>query len=262
MTATTVQVPQGPTLDVSATPGITMSRLIRVELRKLVDTRAGLWLLIAIGAITAAVMVIFTLNSSGNERTFMQYVGTTATPQAFLLPVLGILLVTSEWSQRTAMVTFTLEPHRGRVIGAKVAAAIVAGFAAIVLAVVLAALATAAFGGAHAWTGLTVSSLGRFALLQVSGVLEGLAFGLLLLNSASAIVLYFVLPLAFTIVTGLWTALDHVRPWLDLGASQPVLYSGLHITGSEWAHLATSSALWIVLPFLLGLWRVTRAEVK
>ena len=36
-----------------------------------------------------------------------------------LLPVLGILLVTSEWSQRTAMVTFTLEPSRSRVIAAK-----------------------------------------------------------------------------------------------------------------------------------------------
>ena len=36
-----------------------------------------------------------------------------------LLPVLGIMSVTSEWSQRTAMVTFTLEPSRSRFLAAK-----------------------------------------------------------------------------------------------------------------------------------------------
>ncbi len=36
-----------------------------------------------------------------------------------LLPVLGIMLVTSEWGQRTAMVTFALEPRRRRVVWAK-----------------------------------------------------------------------------------------------------------------------------------------------
>ena len=41
------------------------------------------------------------------------FVGIANFISGFLLPVLGIMLVTSEWSQRTAMVTFTLEPHRG-----------------------------------------------------------------------------------------------------------------------------------------------------
>ena len=41
-------------------------------------------------------------------------------PMNILLPVLGIMLVTSEWSQRTAMVTFTLEPSRDRLIGGEV----------------------------------------------------------------------------------------------------------------------------------------------
>ena len=54
----------------------------------------------------------------------------------FLLPVLGIMLVTSEWSQRTAMVTFTLEAHRGRVVTAK----LVAG---LLLALIVSLIATA-----------------------------------------------------------------------------------------------------------------------
>ena len=42
---------------------------------------------------------------------------------SFLLPILAIMLVTSEWSQRTALVTFTLEPRRSRVVLAKLVVA-------------------------------------------------------------------------------------------------------------------------------------------
>ena len=38
------------------------------------------------------------------------------------MPVVGILLVTSEWTQRTAMISFTLVPHRSRVLLAKLLA--------------------------------------------------------------------------------------------------------------------------------------------
>ena len=44
---------------------------------------------------------------------------------SLLLPVMGILLVTSEWSQRTDMTTFALEPHRSRVIMAKLVTGVV-----------------------------------------------------------------------------------------------------------------------------------------
>ena len=52
------------------------------------------------------------------------------------------------------------------------------------------------------------------------------------------------------------------RPWIDLGTSQQPLFSGVNLSGEEWAQLATSSAIWILLPLLVGLWRVMRAEVK
>ena len=41
-----------PDPSVAAVP---FSRLLRVELRKMVDTRAGFWLLVAIGILTVAV---------------------------------------------------------------------------------------------------------------------------------------------------------------------------------------------------------------
>ena len=46
------------TLDVSQTPVVPFGRLVRVELRKLADTRAGRWLLISIAALTLIVLII------------------------------------------------------------------------------------------------------------------------------------------------------------------------------------------------------------
>ena len=179
------------------------------------------------------------LTAKQSDRTFINFMGATATPQGFLLPVLGILLVTSEWNQRTALVTFTLMPVRGRVMVAKVAAALLAGLAAIVLAVGMAALATVVGGADDAWANIGLDDFAKFGLLQVIGVLQGLAFGLLFLNSAAAIVTYFVLPIAFSIVANLWSALKDAAPWIDLGTSQQPLFGATNMTGEQWAQLAT-----------------------
>jgi ABC-2 type transport system permease protein len=251
-----------PTLDVSGTPRIPLSRLTRVELRKLADTRASRWLLIAIAAITALIIVIFFINANASDRTFTNFMGVTATPQGFLLPVLGILLVTQEWGQRTGMVTFTLEPNRSKVITAKILAALVFGLIAVILAIVLAAIATVLSGAPGAWDNIGIDDFLKFGLLQFIGILEGLAFGLILLNSAAAIVVYFVLPLAVSIVAGVWSALADAQPWIDLNTSQAPLLDGSNLSGKEWTQLAVTVAIWVVLPFLAGLWRVLRAEVK
>ena len=113
------------TLDVSGTPPVPLSRLVRVELRKMADTRAGLWLLSTIGVVTVLVIVAFFVVGESSDRTFLALLGFASIPQGVLLPVLGILLVTQEWGQRTAMVTFTLVPNRGQVLLAKCLAAVV-----------------------------------------------------------------------------------------------------------------------------------------
>ena len=97
-------------LDLSGTPRIGFGRLLLVELRKLVDTRASRWLLISIAAVTALIVLIFFLASHQRDRTFSNFTGATGALQSFLLPVLPIMLVTGEWSQRTALTTFTLPP--------------------------------------------------------------------------------------------------------------------------------------------------------
>src|SRR4051794_1951038 len=98
---------------------IPMPRLTLVELRKLADTRSGLWLLIVIGLAAAGTAVIMLAAAPDDQQTFQALFTFGAVPAAVLLPVLGILSMTSEWSQRTALTTFTLTPARGRVVVAK-----------------------------------------------------------------------------------------------------------------------------------------------
>ena len=251
-----------PAIDLSGTPRIPLSRLVRVELRKMADTRSGKWLLVAIALITLVIVGVFFVTAKSSERTFFNFIATTSGPQSFLLPVLGILLVTSEWTQRSGLVSFTLVPVRGRVLLAKILAGLLAGGAAIALSGVLATAATVVAGTDNAWAGFGLDDLGKFGFLQVTGILQGLAFGLLFLSSSPAITSYFVLPTAFNIVGSLWHSLATVQPWIDLWTSQTPLFKGTHISGEGWAQIGTSTLIWVVLPFVLGLTRVLRAEVK
>ena len=77
----------------TARPGIPMARLTKVELRKLVDTRAGLWLLISIGIITALVVIIqqWVVAAQDMHIAYGDIAAAMATPMGILLPVLGIL---------------------------------------------------------------------------------------------------------------------------------------------------------------------------
>ena len=112
------------TLDISDDARAPFTRLVKVELRKTYDTRAGIWLLGITAFLAAAVMVIALIVVLVQDEpiTLDDFVGIANFSSGFLLPVLGIMLVTSEWSQRTAMVTFTLESHRGRIVTAKLVA--------------------------------------------------------------------------------------------------------------------------------------------
>lgn len=251
-----------PALDLQHSRRIPLSRLIRVELRKMADTRAGMWLLIGIGVLTAAVMTIFLVNAVEADRTFMNFMGAAATPQGALLPVLGILLVTSEWTQRTALVSFTLEPVRSRLLTAKLFAALLFGLAAVIVALVIATGATAIGGNDTAWNDVGAAEIGKFSLLQASSILQGLAFGMLILNSSGAIASFFILPTALLIATSAWSVLADAAPWIVMGtASQPLSEVGA-LSGTDWAHLGVASLIWIALPLLAGLFRVLRKEVK
>jgi ABC-2 type transport system permease protein len=258
------------TLDISGTAPIPFGRLVAVELRKIFDTRAGRWLLASIAALTALVLVIQLSVAAAQDlqldfRDFMEGMNT---PIGILLPVLGIMAVTSEWSQRTAMVTFTLEPLRGRVIAAKFVTTVLLAVAAIVVGMLLSVLANVLYGLISdfdvVW-GIGAMDVFYYFLLHLFGMATGFAFGALFLNTPAAIVLYFVysfvLPGLFELGAQLMSWFDDLRPWIDFSYAQGPLIDGT-IEGKDWAYLATTTLIWLVLPLAGGLWRIFRAEVK
>lgn len=241
---------------------VPFSRLVRVELRKMTDTLAGRWLMLATGGIIALVIGVM-LFTQAKETTFAGYLSATSTPMLILIPIIGILAVTSEWSQRTGLVSLALEPRRGRWAWAKVTAAIIVSLLTAALAIGLAALATLAggafFDGAGSVSAPAVVVWGT-VLLAVLFMAQGLAFAMLFRNSPAAIVTYFALPMAYGILSSFeW--FTTIGEWTDLNRTlQPLLMN--EMDAEKWAQFATSVGLWVVLPFVIGMLVLRRAEVK
>lgn len=260
--ATTTRTAPGPRAD-EVRP-VTFGTLTLVEWRKQLDTRAGRWLLVTIALLTAAVLAVMALVNGGNHS-FSAFLVATTTPIALLLPIVGVLAATSEWSQRTALVTFTLEPRRTRVGLAKVLGAVGSGLVLLVLAVGLAALAhllvVTLRDADPAWD-VTGQDVAYLALSVVLFMAQGVGFGLLLRSTPFAIVTLLVLPTLFGVVGSLVPGMADVLPWIDLGtAGEPLLFGGT-LDADGWARLTTASLLWVVAPLAGGLWRVARSEVS
>ena len=262
-TASTTTAPWGHTEPTGR--GLSFLTLLRVELRKQVDTRAGRGLLIAIGVLTALALGLFMWAFRDSGAPLSALLSVTTTPQGLLLPVLGIITACNEWSQRTALITFTQEPRRLRVVLAKLLSAVVLGTIAVALAWVL---AIAAFLILAAVTGQSLNpdpdwgQLVGVWLTQLIAVLQGVAFGLALLSVPMAIVAYFVLPVLFSAVAAFVPAIRDLGAWVNVNAAATPLTGGLDLTGEQWAQLGTSALLWIGLPLLIGIWRVLTREVK
>ncbi|BBH18059.1 hypothetical protein Back2_23460 [Nocardioides baekrokdamisoli] len=267
MSATATMTPLD--FDVRRTPPIPFSRLVKVELRKSYDTRSGFWLLVSMGLLTSVIYAVLLIVSALGKTTlnYGDFAAAAAFGTSVLLPVMGILLVTSEWSQRTTLTTFALEPNRARVLAAKLATGIVLTFAVAAFAVVVGAGANAIntlVADSHSWS-FGFNHLVGFVITQILTMLGGFAFAALLLNSPAAIVLFFVyrfiVPTIFAMLGNAFGGFKDASAWFDFESAQRPL-ADLSLSGSDWAHLLVSATIWLAIPFAFGLRRVLRAEVK
>jgi ABC-type transport system involved in multi-copper enzyme maturation permease subunit len=253
---------------------VPFSRLVRLEFRKSYDTRAGMWLLISIGIIVSLVEAVVLVIALVNQPTmyFTDFAFIASTPISLLLPVLAIMLVTSEWSQRGAMVTFAIEPRRIRVVLAKWLVAVVYALLTVVVMLLVALVMTAIYSAAYPesahWTGSASGTphVLPYAVVQVLTMSIGFAFGALLLNTPAAIVLFF---LYWYLLPGVLAAIGSIRDWIGnlldwinfQSAVQP-LVDGSISTGEEWGKILVSGLIFIVVPLVAGIARILRAEVK
>lgn len=251
--------------------GGTLGLAVATELRKTVTTRTWWITAVLMGgymAVMGAIMAfsfVFGMREGGggvggpfggpaqlDPLSIATSVYTLSLALGYIFPaVLGAMAVTGEFRHRTITATFLAEPHRGRVLAAKLVAIVPIG-----LAVAIAGTAGTVLGGAA-----TLALMGEPALLGdpevqrtiLLGIVAltiwavvGVGFGSVLTNQVAAIVVL----LAFTqfvepmlrLLLAQWEATEVLSRYLPGAAGEAIAGSSLYV----------SSGLAELLPESLG----------
>lgn len=237
---------------------IPFPRLVRAEWTKATDTRAARWLLALVALSTAGMMLAPVLAPSSFDQTHTSYLRAAALGLSILLPVVAILMLTGEWSQRGVLTTFTQEPRRIRVVNAKLAASLVLGGGAAVFGgvVTAAGVGLASASGRAVDADLTAGAIIGYLLYVLLNVLAGVALGALLQSSATAIAASFALPAAFAL---LGTASKLVAEWIDM--SGPFNWVLENDWGGHVPQISVAILFWVVVPLAAGVVRTMRRDV-
>jgi len=266
-----------PTIDLSSTQRVPFGRLVSVELRKMWDTRSGWWLLAITGGLLVLALGLTLLVVALNDDVRLsatEFSQIMTIPVSLLVPVLAITSITSEWSQRTGLVSFTLEPHRMRVVWAKFVTVVILALTTIVLAIIVGAIGTllsAAITGNDPVWNIEAGPFAWTIFNQLAYFTMAFAFGLVFLSTPTSIAVYYVvaLLLPFMVYGTLYAFFEwaqDVIPWIDLGfAMAPYMgqsQGGVETSSTTLMQVIVTVLIWVVIPFAVGLRRVSKAELK
>jgi hypothetical protein len=248
--------------------GIPLGRITTTELRKMFDTRSGFWLMASIAILALLASSAVVLFGRADEMTYATFAAAIGIPMTVVLPIVAILSVTSEWSQRSGLTTFTLVPHRGRVITAKAISCLAVAVVSIPLALGIGALGnvvgTAIAGVDPVWD-VTLTEMLNIVLANVLGMAVGFMLGVVIRSTPAALAAYFVysflLPGLALLLAASQEWFRDLQPWVDFDYTQGALFEGA-LTAQQWAHLGVTGAIWLLVPLSVGLALVVRAEVK
>lgn len=255
---TTTLVPS-PATDLPAIRPLRFPTLFAVELRKMTDTRSGRAVL-ALTAAAGVFVLVWKVTHADIEPAFDNYSRGVASAVAFFTPLVALLAMTAEWTQRTALTTFTLAPRRLPVLAAKYVAALSVSLAAMAIGLSMAALAVTIGGAMHGpadftgWAGDIRYAI-VFVVLQVT---MGAAFGALAANTPVALSAFLVAPTVWAMLAD--SVLQSASGWLDIFEAYGRLSSDQPL--DDIAQTLTAVAVWVVLPAAVGLRLSLRREVK
>lgn len=247
---------------------VPFSRVVNVELRKMFNTRSGFWLMASIvitALLTTVGIIAFAPDADLTYYTFAKAIGF---PMTVVLPMIAILSITGEWSQRSGLTTFTLVPHRNRIIAAKVVSSVAVAVASMLFAFVVGAvgnLVGTAIAGTDVVWDVSFAEGVNIVLGSLLCLLTGTMLGMLIRSSAGALVTYFVYAFLLPTVSGILATSQgwfrDVQPWVDLNFAQGALFNGT-LTAEQWANVAVTAVTWLVVPAVVGLRLVMKSEVK
>jgi ABC-2 type transport system permease protein len=245
-------------------------RLAGVELRKMFDTRAGFWLMASIVILSVIATTATIIFAPDDELTYEAFAAAVGFPMAVVLPMIAILSVTSEWSQRSALTTFTLVPSRGRVIAVKAFLAVSIGVVSMLVAAAVGAVGNivgSSIAGVDVTWNVTMADFSLIVLANVLGMLAGFMLGVVFRSSPAAIVGYFVFSF---VLTGASEALSAVNDWfaenaswVDFNTATGRLFEGADgLTAEVWAQVGVTTLAWVAIPLAVGMRFLLRSEIK
>ena len=257
----------------SAIAPISFSRVLAYEFRKSVSTRASRWTLATAIAGTIATAAILYLSllltdfDTTQHFTWIQLAHSTtdsflgiAEISKILFSLFLILMVTTDWTNRSIMTTYTLTPRRGWVLSAQL---------------IVALTYIAAFWALHLGLGALVAGLlspsqnvdinWSVTLWDVVGLLVGnlgypmfaLAMGIAIMSVPAAIVAWVMLD----VLMNVFLTISEAGQWSYLIAALRTAATDPN-TATNWAHVATSAVLWLAVPAVIGIWRSLRREAS
>lgn len=268
MSTATIERTVPATRTAKAHDPIPLTRIVGVEVSKMFNTRSGFWLMASVGILSTIATIATVLFVPDDEVTYNGFAAAVGFPMSVVLPMIAILSITSEWSQRSGLTTFTLVPNRGRVIAAKLIATLGVGVASIAIAFGVGAIGNivgSAIVGVDTTWDISLGNAALIFLADALGMLMGFTLGILIRSSPGAIVGYFVyalvLPAALGTLASFQDWFGDRQGWFDFQFASTRLYDG-DLVGKDWAHLAVTGTFWLIIPLAIGLFVVTRSEVK
>lgn len=183
-------------------------------------------------------------------------------PLQMLLGAFVALFMTSEWTTRSVMTTFTLTPKRGRVIAAKAVVVFVIGLVTWALTAGGAIFAThvgrsmvdVPTDGMWLTATQTLGDAAQWILTMF------IAFGIALLtqNGALAIAIIIAAPMAVTIMRQISETLRDALGWVDFQQNSLAFLVGgdMSLVGQ----FIVATCVWCVIPLALGAWRTMKRE--
>jgi hypothetical protein len=234
----------------------------------MLDTRSGFWTMASIALVSLFTTATVILFADQDELTYRTFTSAISVPMSLILPIIAILSVTVEWSQRSGLTTFALVPHRWRVIAGKLMASIAVGVVATPIAFAIGALGnivgTSIAGVDPVWD-LTLADLLTIELANLLGMFVGFMLGVVVRSSAGALVAYFIyqflVPTLALILAAKQDWFRELQPWVDFDFATGALLEG-SVSSQEWTQLGVTGLIWLVVPLAIGLRLVVRAEVK
>lgn len=247
----------------------TLGAAVRSELTKLRSVRSTGWSLVALTVITIGlgVLIAFLVNHTWPHQSVKEHRNFDATSTGYAglgfgqlaIAVLGVLVVTSEYSTGGIRTSLAAVPNRMRFLAAKILSfTLVSAVVGLVIAFATFFASQPFFAkrgiGASLNDGAVVRAvIGAALYILVSG-LFGLALGLLLRHTAGAItavaLFLFVLPIVFLAIPGsVGAAIE--RYWTSQ-AGQQITYvhqSGNHL--GPWMGLFIY-CVWFLVPLAVG----------